>query len=259
VPLPQRQSLHALILGLSVLAAGVAQASPVLCPPTCPSGPPHGEATFFGASTKDFFELQAPYSIDLSYSDSQGAGRAAADPTSGVLKASSTASAGAPQFTAMATVSDVFTLQGSYSGPVPVTAILSGSGTGLIPIAGESLTALVSFQGPALPISPFDKRVFQAGTNAPLDTSFPISLSASGSFTEAIGVPFQLDYSLRLDTRDTTSLDFLSTANLGFNLPTGVTISSLGGFTPVPEPATFWLTAYGLVVMTAVSSRRRSQ
>lgn len=76
-----------------------------------------------------------------------------------------------------------------------------------------------------------------------------------------MGTPFPLVYFLRLDTRNTDQLDFFSTAELTFDLPEGVTVTSVGGFTSrqtaVAEPSSVLLVSLGLVGLAAARWQRR--
>lgn len=76
-----------------------------------------------------------------------------------------------------------------------------------------------------------------------------------------MGTPFPLVYFLRLDTRNIDQLDFFSTAELTFDLPEGVTVTSVGGFTSrqtaVAEPSSVLLVSLGLVGLAAARWQRR--
>jgi hypothetical protein len=107
----------------------------------------------------------------------------------------------------------------------------------------------------------FQILTFQADNNAPENQVFPIDLSASITFQANVGTAFPLLYFLRLDTNHETEFDFLSTAQLRFDLPPGVSISSTGGFAlaAVPEPAGLVLLGTGAVALLGYGAWRRSR
>jgi hypothetical protein len=222
----------------------------------------YAEVTFFGQQTVDQFQTTPPFILDLSHGDSQGSGRGIADLPDGLLKAQSTASADSTQFTTIATAVDQFTLAGLPAGtPVEVTATLVAHGTGLIPQPFESGTAMVQIQQGVggIPVD-FQIKTFQADISAPENQVFPIDLSASITFQANIGTAFPLLYFLRLDTNHGTDFDFLSTAELRFDLPAGVTVSSEGGFmqAAVPEPSGWVLLGIGAMGLLVCGAWRRS-
>jgi len=220
----------------------------------CPGGPPYAEVTFFGATDHDIFQMSPPFILDQSFSDSNGSGRGIASLPSGQLKATATADPASTGFSAIATGVDTFTLGGLAPGtPVTITATLDAAGTGLIPIAGGSGSAMIQL-GPFGGAQAFDRKVVQAGNQVPVDQTFFMNLFTSVPLNETVGTPFPFDYFLRLDAANLgASFDFLSTATLKFTLPQGVTISSEGNYSPasVPEPATVALVAPGLLALGA--------
>jgi hypothetical protein len=223
----------------------------------CSSPPPYAEVTFFGQETHDWFETSPPYVLDRSQTDSEGSGRGVVDLGHGLLKAHATGAPAAPQFTVITTGVDVFTLLGP-PGTYPVTALLAGHGFGFIPDPGGNvLQAMVQITGPGA--QDFDRQVFQRGTNAPGNQSFPIDLDASIAFNATVGTPFTLSYFLRLDAALSGDLDFGATGALTFNLPPGIGIRSAGGFpaqAEVPEPATLMLLSASLAATAAAGWRR---
>ena len=256
-------------LGLSLCALPQAVAITLPeCPPVCRSGQTtFAEVTFFGASSHDIFQLTPPFVLDQSLQDSQGSGRGVVDLTTGVLRAGATAAADGLQFTVIATGGDEFTLAGLPPGTrVPVTAELLAQGFGLIPTEGQSVLSMVQIQNPTVGLATdFMTRSFQAFANptgpnqVPPDERFPIALEATISFDAFIGTPFPLTYFLRLDTHQGTTLDFLSSAHLSFDVSPEVTITSVGEFTqatPVPEPASAVLFSTTMLLLVLVGARR---
>jgi hypothetical protein len=207
------------------------------CPPVC-RGTGQGENTFaeilfFGDLNHDIFQLSSPFFLDQSLSDGSGNGRGIVDLATGSLRAVSTGASGSTGFTVISVGGDLYALGGLAPGTsITVQATLTAQGTGLITESSRSGGAMVQIQrGSGGAPSDFDRQVFQAPGNAPLNSPFSITLDASISFSALIGEAFPLVYFLRLDTSSGTTFDFLSTATLSFNLPQGVTISSVGGFT----------------------------
>src|SRR5438105_7530958 len=174
--------------------------------PACSSPPPRAQVTFFGAETHDWHEDSPPFVLDRSQSDSEGSGRGVVDLPHGLLKAHATGAPAAPQFTVITTGVDIFTLSGP-PGTYTLGALFAAHGFGFIPDpGGNTLGAGVQIDGPG-PSQDFDRKVFQRGTNAPANQSFAIDLDASITFDAAVGTPFTLDYSLRLDASVGGDLD----------------------------------------------------
>ncbi len=74
----------------------------------------------------------------------------------------------------------------------------------------------------------------------PTGTPIPIDLTPNWTFTAAIGTPFDLSYEVAPNVTD-ASIDLSHTAAISFVLPSGVTITSTGGYgTITPAPAKTW-------------------
>jgi hypothetical protein len=106
--------------------------------------------------------------------------------------------------------------------------------------------------------------VLQAGNQVPVLQHFGVQLMAFADVSARLDQPFQLSYSLRTDVSEGSFLDFMHTARIGFVLPEGVTVTSMGGYdsaalavTPVPEPSLWLLMAGGLAGVGCVGRRRR--
>lgn len=166
---------------------------------------------------------------------------------------------------------DQFTVDGATIGQtISITAHLLVSGT--VHISGNSLNANwatafasigtgwgASYGG----ISAFQDTASDATGYVFTNATIPLSAQASYTFDVVTGTSFQLSYGMRLNANaaggsgDTTTADFLNTAVLSFDLPTGYTISSQGGFGVVPEPAATLLLGIGLAGLAVAGWRRR--
>ncbi len=238
----------------------------VLCVPAAATDIPYSEIDFFGATNQLTLQGAPPPTFSSTKSDSQGSGSGFVDLSTGTLKATATATIGSPGFTTIAKGVDSFVLMDS-SVPLgtlePITATLSASGTGLIPLEGESgiFMEQLGLFGAA---QAFDIRVFQAFTNptgphqVPTDVPFNVSLFASLNFDVAVGTPFDFDYFIRLDTRDGDVFNMGDTAHLTFSTPVGAVLTSKGGFgsaAAVPEPSSFLLLGSGLIGLATLTRK----
>ena len=254
-------SLSVALLVIAVASPTAAQTGP--CPPTC-AGTGHevySEVQFVGVPGHDIYNLGPNFFLDQSHADAQGSARGIVDLSAGTLKAvaSSNGSSGAGIITLG---TDRFTLGGlAFGTPVNLTAHLVADGTGLIQEDGASMQAMIQlglFGG----ANTFQLLTFQSNNNAPLNQLFNIALSSNFNFTALSGTPFLFTYFLRLQSGNGagSQLDFLNTARLTFDTPSGATLSSEGGFAAaavtVPEPATLLLTATGIAAMAALRRRR---
>jgi len=213
--------------------------------------------------------------LDYSVTGPTAAVRGVVDLASGSLKAFasgiedgnvSTGSGGL----VIASGTDVFTLHGlPGSGPIAFSVVLTANGTGNIANDGYSGQATVQLGKIGGGGGSFDSGVFQSGNNAPLGSQFSIlstisgqQLKASDAYSMLLDTPFSLSYSLRADVTQGTTFDLSNTAHLGFILPAGVSITSMGGYSSViavPEPETYVMLMAGLGLMGAVARRRKNK
>lgn len=162
----------------------------------------------------------------------------------------------------IATGADVFTFTqaNGQGGFATVTAILNMVGKAFLGFNGASASADVFFNTQSLVAqagSTGGGASFQAGVNAPVALSFDYGGAAYHFVNVPLNTPLRFDYSLRHVVRDGVMLD--SDAWLDFDLPPGVSVTSMGGFvqtTPVPEPATWVMLGLGLLLVTGAARRR---
>jgi hypothetical protein len=89
--------------------------------------------------------------------------------------------------------------------------------------------------------------------------TIPVDLSTDFVINPANG-PMEFSFDLRLSGVNGAALDVAHTAEVTFDLPPGVTVTSLGGFqgaTAVPEPASILLAGVALVLLGASHLGRR--
>lgn len=127
-----------------------------------------------------------------------------------------------------------------------------GSGSGVVGYHGGVLDA---------------GRVIQSVTHWPTFQQFVLPLQVYANLTVQVGVPFELNLSLRSIITESSFMNFDSFfglahgAQLSFALPANFSVTSMGGFdsaAPVPEPEalSLWLAGLG---MLGLSLRRRAR
>lgn len=220
---------------------------------------PNVHVTFYNTGTLSDYKYDAPFTMLRTCDDAAGTGYAYVDLSTGTLKASAVAK-DVPQFTVAVQGTDSYVIQSANSSPISITARLAATGIGLIPTNSQSLSVHVTVGQPG-GANTFFARTWQATSNpttiydAPINQPFAISASPEFTLSVTPGVPFELYYDLRLDTRYGDSLDFSHTAQMLFDLPQDVTISSVGAYA-VPEPTSILLLLPALGMIAA--RRRRS-
>lgn len=232
--------------------------------------PPYSQIFFqTGDNNGNLFEYDAS-AFSYSVSGSTATVYGAVDMTSGYLGVSASGledgnpSTGTGGIVSVS-VTDVFTLHSTSSGPVSFSAVLNAEGIGNITNPGYSgqVTIQLGLQGGA---GDYDTGVFQAGTHAPLGTPFSLTSTISGAGLEASyayaimpDTPFVFGYSLRADVSQGTVFDLSNSGYLRFILPAGVTITSMGGYSSaiVPLPAAAWLFGTGMLGLIAVARARK--
>lgn len=277
-----------MVLGSAIMLFGAQQAAAIPTGPLSCAGvfgvggcAPYGQVIFgTGGNNGSLFEYDSAV-LDYSVTGPSATVRGVVDLANGTLKAFASGiedgnpSTGSGGYI-IANATDVFTLHGSSaSGFATFTVVLTADGVGSIANSGYSGQVSVQLGVPGGGGGDFDIGVYQAGNNAPLGASFSLlstlqgsqgnELMASDTHSVLLNNPFSLGYSLRADVTQGTTFDLLNTGHLGFILPAGVSITSMGGYntggpTSVPEPATFYLMLLGLLLVAAYSrTAQRSQ
>jgi hypothetical protein len=131
-------------------------------------------------------------------------------------------------------------------------------GTASIIVGAPPGTGLKLFDQVALTTTPGDASL--PGVTLVDPGTIPVDLSTDFIVDPSKG-PFEFSFDLRLSGGNGAALDFAHTAEVTFDLPPGITVTSLGGFqspaTAVPEPRSILSLAVALVSLGAVWWRRR--
>jgi hypothetical protein len=232
-----------------------------------------GPYVMFRDNNGRWLDILSPFSIHVD-DTSTGQWHSIGDGSlaTGQLKilADSLQSVAAVEAFSMVTAQDIFTVTGA-PGVISITATFNADGNANLPDVGGALgpggSATAELCGPGCGIL-YRIDTFARGTGE-VPYVGPIDLQTSVTFDVTIGTPFTMFYRLAAQARNTSDIDMLNTGSLGFVLPQGYTISSLGGYsslqptpTPnpaVPEPSTLTLMGLGgAFVVRAVRRRRMS-
>jgi hypothetical protein len=176
-----------------------------------------------------------------------------------------------------ASFQDTYTVNGSAGGPFSITVTLSASGVARsVPttidnrlVAANVEVEIGTWNPTTTPIQE-QFRVTSFGgaatgfwsyatTVSPTPFSVPLSATATYTFNVSVGDVFSLAYGVNSGF-GTGEIDLLNTADISFDLPSGVWLtSSLGGtFGVVPEPSSLALASIGLAGL-ALRARRSAR
>lgn len=229
-----------------------------------------------GNGAINLYEYDLPR-IDISRSRLLFDGRGTADLERGTLTAAARRAEDAdPSNTlnvdVISTLVDVFTLHSTgglpVGSPVGIVAQVSAQGVGSIDTDYQVVQSIlhigfgsgVSYNGGVLDHG----SVLQAVTHVPVFQQFVVPLAVYANLTVQVGVPFDLNMSLRTIVTESSFLNFdeffglARPAQLSFMLQPGFSVTSMGGFDsslPVPEPGTWALWLAGLAVMGGLRRR----
>lgn len=179
-----------------------------------------------------------------------------------------------------ATLTDLFTLHSANALPpggdvVNIVAMASAQGVGSIDVDYRTVQSILhigfgsgvlGYGGGVLD----HMRVIQAVSHVPTFQQFVVPLAVYANLTVQVGVPFDLNLSLRTIGIESSFLDFdafggiAHGAQLSFLLPPGFSVTSMGGFdsaSPVPEPEalSLWLAGLGMLGLACRRLRRRTR
>ena len=168
---------------------------------------------------------------------------------------------------------DLFTLH-RLGAPSPdfftFSVVFTAEGVGGIDLPGYSVGSYLSMRADSVNGAPLgfsggkldDGSVLQAGSHVPVFQQFNVNLMTFANLSARLDQPFLLSFSLRTDVSERSFLDFMHTARIGFVLPEGVTVTSMGGYDSagvpaIPEPSTWLLMMAAGLAGTARLARSR--
>lgn len=161
----------------------------------------------------------------------------------------------------IASATDVFTFTHTSGQPgfAAISALLVANGKGLLGFRGTSASADAFFNTPTLvqlPGSAGGGMQVQAGFTAPVNLLFDYGFAAQVFLNVPLGTPVQIEYALRHVVWDVSQLQ--TVAKLQFDLPQGVSVTSMSGFqpSPVPEPQSWLLLGAGVALVGGIARRR---
>jgi hypothetical protein len=276
------------VLGVALFAssaslAWAAPSGPLSCDGRLGIGgcPPYAQGIFFGSGLtgpSSVFEYEEPV-LDYSPALADGQLRAVVDLSQALLRTyAQRTEDGNPStangVSASAVGVDIFTLR-RLGAPSPdfftFSVVFMADGIGGIDNNGYAVGSYLGLRADAVNGAPLgfsggksdDGSVLQAGNQVPVIQHFNVHLMTFANLSARLDDPFQLSFSLRTDVSEGSFLDFMHTARIGFVLPEGVTVTSLGGYdsgrvvAAIPEPSVWLLMAGGLAGMAQIARRRR--
>jgi hypothetical protein len=286
-----KRYLLGLVFVLS-FAASPAAAAPINCATNAPAcdaielGP--GPWVKYVDNTGRYMDLTNPTYIDMSITATNGTyhNQGLGSLASGLVKVLSAALSNFNTFASAEVHSkDVFTVTGPNPGSiVNITASFTADGTATLVNTPNGGGLGVGGSASAILCGPFGG--YNCGgdhfnyTGAPqtfVPYTGPVYSNANPSqpflqhqvtFGVTVGQPFSVEYWLVLQAYNGSTMDMYNTGTLGFAVPGGYSITSLGGFSSplpppppppgvVPEPSTWTLFALGSALLARGIYRRK--
>lgn len=219
-----------------------------------------------------YLDLSNPTQVNFSCPSSSCAGvseQAAGSLSTGILQASGQAVTVYDDFdTVGVSANDIFTINGPANTSVAITASFKVAGTAMLQSVGPGGSVLIDgadssvyICGPSgtgcdgdsfhkMGLAPF------TGGNVTVtsDNTGNPYLLVNLTWDQQTNTAFDLAYGMTLDAYSGSSVDLFDPGTLSFTLPTGDSITSLGGFSqgvpmsPTPEPGSIGLAGVALAV-----------
>jgi hypothetical protein len=240
--------------------------------------PPYGEVIFFGAGVtgpNSVFEYEKPV-LDFSPPAPGGTLRGVVDLSQALVRTYAQADDdGNPSTNNGASMNavgvDLFTLGAPSPDFFTFSVVFTAEGVGGIDVPDYTVGSYLSIRADSVNGAPLgfsggkldDGKVLQAGSHVPVFQQFNVNLMTFANLSARLDQPFLLSFSLRTDVSERSFLDFMHTARIGFVLPEGVTVTSMGGYDSagvpaIPEPSTWLLMmAAGLAATVRLARSRR--
>jgi hypothetical protein len=245
------------------------------------------DSTILGTPRVQIFSppTPPPISLNRTFSDSNGSYHAEMEDGPNQIVLKGLMQAGVPSQASAELINildDQLTFQG-LAGPTVITFHLLADGTGLLPTTiinnqifiGSAQLILSSAFGGAPPAGVTDNPGINVNLSTACGTPFPLCLQESANTRFPLDFDFtatrlvsngtSLDFALEMQLfgLQGAELDFLNTASLVFNLPTGASVTSTGGLSEggavaSPEPVSVLIVGFPMLLLGFGIRRRTS-